>query len=81
MQEAHCLGGDSRTNGYHCQPWWGQGSKCSGLLSKIKLNLLNYASHDITQDRYHETAISPMGDNCLLFGLGLFLVLNSGLKN
>lgn len=51
------------------------------LLSKSKLNLFNYTSHDITQDQYHETAISPMGDNCLLFSLELVLVLNSGLKN
>lgn len=51
------------------------------LLSKSKLNLLNYTSQDITQDHYHETAISPMGDNCLLFSLELVLVLNIGLKN
>lgn len=51
---------------YHCQPWWGQGN-CSVLISKSKLNLLNYTSHDITQDHYHETDHGPMCGNRLLF--------------
>lgn len=51
---------------HHCQPWWGQGN-CSVLLSKSKLHLLNYTSHDITQHHYPKTNIGPVGGNCLPF--------------